>query len=63
MILRLRSGTSVAAYELKGWSCSMRGTITLDHHDQHAWFHFAIRFFIVALLIFLLLVLTEKAIG
>lgn len=41
----------------------MRGTITLDHHAQHAWLHFAIRLLIVALLIFLLLVLTENSLG
>lgn len=39
----------------------MRGTITLDHHAQHAWLHFTIRLLIVALLIFLLLVLTEDS--
>ena len=41
----------------------MRGTITLDHHAQHAWLHFAIRLLIAVLLIFLLLVLTEDSIG
>lgn len=41
----------------------MRGTITLDHHAQHVWLHFAIRLLIAVLLIFLLLVLTENSIG
>jgi len=41
----------------------MRGTITFDHHAQHAWLHFAIRLLIAMLLIFLLLVLTENSIG
>jgi hypothetical protein len=41
----------------------MRGTITLDHHAQHAWLHFAIRLLIVGLLIFLLLVLAGDSIG
>jgi len=41
----------------------MRGTITFDHHFEHAWLHFAIRLVIVLLLIFLLLVLSENSIG
>lgn len=41
----------------------MRGTITLDHHAQHAWLHFSIRLLIVFLLIFLLLVLAEDSVG
>jgi len=41
----------------------MRGTITFDHHAEHAWLHFAIRLLIAMLLIFLLLVLTENSIG
>lgn len=41
----------------------MRGTITFDHHGQHAWLHFAIRLAIVLLLMFLILVATEKVVG
>ena len=41
----------------------MRETLTLDRHAQHAWLHFAIRFFIVFLLIALLLVLAEHSVG
>ena len=41
----------------------MRETLTLDHHAQHAWLHFAIRLFIVFLLIALILVLAEHAVG
>ena len=41
----------------------MRETLTLDRHAQHAWLHFAIRFFIVFLLIVLLLVLAEHSVG
>ena len=41
----------------------MRETLTLDRHGQHAWLHFAIRFFIVFLLIVLLLVLAEHSVG
>lgn len=41
----------------------MRGTITFDHHGQHAWFHFAFRLAIVLLLIFLILILSEKVVG
>jgi lipoprotein-anchoring transpeptidase ErfK/SrfK len=41
----------------------MRETLTLDHHAQHAWLHFAIRLFIVFLLIALLLVLAEPSLG
>jgi L,D-transpeptidase-like protein/putative peptidoglycan binding protein len=41
----------------------MRDTITFDHHAEHAWLHFAIRFGIILLLIFLLLVLTENSLG
>lgn len=41
----------------------MRGTITFDHHAQHAWLHFAIRLAVVLLLIFLILVLSEKVVG
>lgn len=41
----------------------MRGTITFDHHGQHAWLHFAIRLAIVLILIFLILILSENAVG
>ncbi len=41
----------------------MRETLTLDRHAQHAWLHFAIRLFIVFLLIALLLVFTEDSVG
>ena len=41
----------------------MRETLTLDRHAQHAWLHFAIRFFIGFLLIVLLLVLAEHSAG
>lgn len=41
----------------------MRETLTLDRHAQHAWLHFAIRLFIVFLLIALLLVLAEHSVG
>lgn len=41
----------------------MRGTITFDHHAQHAWLHFTIRVFIVILLIALLLALAEHSVG
>ena len=41
----------------------MRETLTLDRHAHHAWFHFAIRLFIVFLLIALLLVLAEHSAG
>ena len=41
----------------------MRETITFDYHAQHAWLHFAIRLAIVLLLLFLLLVFSEKVIG
>jgi hypothetical protein len=41
----------------------MRETITLNHHDQHVWLHFAVRLAIVLLLLFLILILSEKAIG
>lgn len=41
----------------------MRGTITFDHHSQHAWLHFAIRLAIVLLLILLILFATEKVVG
>jgi peptidoglycan hydrolase-like protein with peptidoglycan-binding domain len=41
----------------------MRGTITFDHHAEHAWLHFTIRLFIVLLLLVLFLVLTENSLG
>ena len=41
----------------------MRGTIILDRHGQHAWLHSAVRVVIVLLLLFLVLLLSEKAIG
>lgn len=41
----------------------MRETLTLDRHAQHAWLHFAVRLFIVFLLIALLLVLAEHSVG
>jgi peptidoglycan hydrolase-like protein with peptidoglycan-binding domain len=41
----------------------MRGTITFDHHAQHAWLHFAIRIAIVLLLSFFILVLSGKVVG
>ena len=41
----------------------MRETITFDHHAEHAWLHFTIRLFIVLLILFLLLVLTENSFG
>src|SRR5436190_1197119 len=41
----------------------MRGTITFDHRPDHAWLHFTIRLFIVLLLLFLFLVLTENSFG
>ncbi|HEX6186525.1 MAG TPA: L,D-transpeptidase family protein [Pyrinomonadaceae bacterium] len=41
----------------------MRETLTLDHHAQHAWLHLAIRIFTVFLLIALILVLAEHAVG
>lgn len=41
----------------------MRGTITLDHHTQHVWLHFAVRLAIVLLLLFLILILSENVIG
>ena len=41
----------------------MRETITLDHHAEHAWLHFAIRVLIVLLLIILFLVLAENSAG
>ena len=41
----------------------MRGTITFDHHAEHAWLHFTIRLLIVLLILFLLLVLTENSFG
>jgi len=49
--------------KVKGWSGAMRETSTFDHHAEHAWLHFTIRLFIVALLIFLFLVLTEGSFG
>lgn len=41
----------------------MRGTITFDHHGQHAWLHFTIRLAIALLLVFLILVATETVVG
>jgi hypothetical protein len=41
----------------------MREAITLNHHDQHAWLHFAVRLSIVLLLLFLIVILSEKVIG
>lgn len=41
----------------------MRGTLTFDHHAEHAWLHFTIRLFIVLLLLGLFLVLTENSFG
>ena len=41
----------------------MRGTITFDHHGQHAWLHFAIRLAFVLLLILLILFAAEKVVG
>lgn len=41
----------------------MHGTITINHHDQQSWLHFAIRFLITALVIALLLVLAETSAG
>lgn len=41
----------------------MRGTIILNHHAEHAWLHFAIRLFIVLLLLFLILILAENSLG
>src|SRR6185369_6421107 len=63
MILRSRGGTNIAAYEVKGCLVTMRAAITLDHHAQHVWLHFALRLAIVLLLLFLILVLSEKVIG
>lgn len=48
---------------MKGWSFAMRGTITFNEHAEHAWLHFAIRLATVLLLIFLILVLSEKVVG
>lgn len=42
---------------------TMRETITFDYHGQHAWLHLAIRVAIVLLLIFLILIFSEKVIG
>src|SRR6185369_13077192 len=44
-------------------SLQMRGTITFERHAQHAWLHFTIRFAVVLLLLFLILILSEKVIG
>jgi len=44
-------------------SLQMRGTITFDRHAQNAWLHFTIRFAVVLLLLFLILILSEKVIG
>ena len=63
MIWRWHNGTRVAPYEMKGWSFAMRGTVTFDEHAEHAWLHFAIRLATVLLLIFLILVLSEKVVG
>lgn len=41
----------------------MRGTIALDRHTQHAWLHFTIRLAIVLLLLFLILILSERING
>lgn len=41
----------------------MRGTITFDRHGHHPWLHFAFRLAIGLLLIFLILVATEKVVG
>ncbi len=41
----------------------MRGTIALDRHAQHPWLHFTIRLAIVLLLLFLILILSEKVMG
>jgi lipoprotein-anchoring transpeptidase ErfK/SrfK len=41
----------------------MREALTLDRHAQHAWLHFTIRVLIVILLIALLLVKAEHAVG
>jgi magnesium-transporting ATPase (P-type) len=51
------------AVDLTIWFAAMRETITFDHHAEHVWLHFTIRLFIVALLIFLFLVLTEGSFG
>lgn len=41
----------------------MRGTLTFDHHAEHAWLHFTIRLLIVLLILLLLLFLTENSFG
>lgn len=41
----------------------MRETITLDHHAEHAWLHFAIRLIVILLLILLFLVLVGDSLG